>query len=152
MQFNRNSSLVNNICLVQIKSVDAVVSIPSLTTMYHTPSKITYTQNSKAGDDGVLIKKKLSLYYPGLSDTDFEKFNSLCRGAYQVYVKTDKNEVYELASDYFFMTCSTSFNMQTGWQVNFEHDSSIPVKYRGIQELDGITTDGFDYDFDFYLS
>jgi len=152
MSFIKNETLINNICLVQIKSVDNTIDLPQLTTVYHTPSKITYTQNTKLKRSGSEIKKTLSLFYPGLSTLDFDKFNNLTKGAYQVYIKLDNNDIYEVASDYAFMVCATSFNIKTGHKLTFTTTTSIPIKFRDTQPEEGINIDGFDYNFDFYLS
>ncbi|MFI1771012.1 hypothetical protein [Thalassobellus citreus] len=152
MEFNKNNSLIQDICLVQIKSIDDVVSIPNLTTIYHTPSKITYKQSSKVTDAGVLITKTLSLSYPGLSTTDFEKFNDLLRGVYQVYVKTTTHDIYEVASNKFFMQCSSSFDIKKGHTLVFKNASPVPVKFHDNQTAEGINIDGFDYHLDFNLS
>lgn len=152
MEFLKNDILVETICLVQIKSVDNVVDLSALTTLYHTPSKITYSQTTSQSSDGVLIKKTLSLTYPGLSTSDFDKFTSLTRGAFQVFIKTTTNNIYEIASNTFFMGASTSFNMNNNWQLQFKCSSPISVKYIDNQPTDGINVDGFDYELDFYVS
>jgi len=152
MEFNKNANLVLDVCLVQIKSVDQTVDITQLTTVYHTPSKITYTGSTKNTPNGVLNDKRLTLNYPGLSSEDFDKFYDLVRGVYQVYIKTTTNDVYEVASDRFFMECSTTFNIKTGHSLVFKTQSSIPVKFRENQPADGINISGFDYDFNFYVS
>lgn len=152
MEFSKNGTLLETICLVQIKSVDGVADIPSLTTIYHTPSKIQYNQSTNHSENGILVNKTLTLSYPGLSTSDFDKFNSLTRGAFQVYIKTSENNIYEVASEYFFMKPTTSFTMGQGWQLQFKSTSPIAVKYRDNQPTEGINIDGFDYDFDFYVS
>lgn len=152
MEFNKNTELIQNICLVQIRSIDDVVNIPNLTTIYHTPSSISLTGSTKNTESGSLITKKLSLSFPGLSTTDFSKFHSLVKGAYQVFVKTTTNDIYEIASEQYFMTCSTRFNINRGHTLSFEADSFIPYKYRDNQPTPGINIDGFDYELDFYLS
>ena len=152
MEFTKNDTLINTICLVQIKSIDAVVEIPALTTIYHTPSKISFSISNKQNAAGVLINKKLSLAFPGLSTEDFTKFSNLVRGAFQVFIKTTSNDIYEVASQAFFMSCSTSFNLNSGHTLNFESSSPIAVKFRDNQTQEGINIDGFDYEFDFYLS
>lgn len=152
MELLKNEALINDICLVQIKSIDDVIDIPELTTIYHTPSKITYKESSKYTDAGVLITKKLTLSYPGLSNLDFSKFNSLLRGAFQIFVKTNTNDIYEISSANFFMQASTTFDFKSGHSIVFSNKTPIPVKFRETQEDTGITIDGFDYNFDFYIA
>ncbi|WP_422105560.1 hypothetical protein [Winogradskyella sp.] len=151
MVFNKNGNLITNICLVQIKSVNNNVDISNLTTVYHTPSKITLTNSSSTTESGVLHRKRLSLSYPGLSESDFEKFNDLVAGEYQIMIKTEDNEVYELSSVELPLPCTTSYSTN-GHQIVFSGSSPIPYKYRGAQTDDGINIDGFNYDFNFYLS
>lgn len=152
MSFEKNTEFIHNICLVQIKSIDDVVDIPSLSTIYHTPSSIRFTGSTKKTNSGPITTSRLSLNYPGLSNSDFNKFKNLVRGAYQVYIKTSSNDIYEIASEDYFMTCSTSWNLRKGHVLNFESKSFIEPKYRGNQSSDGINIDGFDYELDFYLS
>lgn len=151
MEFNKNQKIITNICLVQIKSVSANVDLPNLTKVYHTPSKITLTKSSSTGDSGVLHNKRLALSYPGLSDNDFEKFHDLVSGEYQIMVKTDDYKVYELSSLELPLKCTTNFSNNVH-QIVFSGSSPIPYKYRDTQPGDGITVDGFNYDFNFYLS
>lgn len=151
MEFLKNTILVEDICLVQIQSADAVISIPDLTTIYHTPSKITLTGSNRMTENGVLTDQRLSLVYPGLSDEDFTKFHDMVRGVYQVFIKTMNNDVYELSSTRFFMECENTFNIRTGQSLTFKNSTPIPAKYRGNYAGEGINVGGFDYDFDFYL-
>lgn len=152
MEFSKNTILIENICLVQIRSVDGIVNIPNLNTVYHTPSKVSLQKNSKNTPSGVLHNKRLNIYYPGLSSTDFDKFNDLLRGVYQVYVKLDNYDIYEVSSNEFPMECNTSYNLTRGHNIQFTSSSPIPIKYRDNQPVEGINIDGFDYDFDFYVS
>lgn len=152
MDFNKNTVLIQNICLVQIRSVDDVIDIPALKTVYATLSKISLTGNSKNTNAGILTSKRLTLTYPGISTTDFNKFQSLVRGAYQVYVKTTENDIYEVASVPFFMTCTTSFDNFNNHQLVFSSNSPEPIKFIENQEPIGILIDGFNYDLDFNLS
>ena len=151
MEFNKNEKIITNICLVQIKSVSANVDLPNLTTVYHTPSKITLTKSSSTTDAGVLHRKRLSLNYPGLSEEDFEKFHDLVSGEYQIMIKTDDNKIYELSSVELPLPCTANFSNNVH-QLVFSGSSPIPYKYRDTQPGDGITIDGFNYDFNFYLS
>ena len=152
MVFDKNSETLHNICLVQIKSADASVDIPELTAVYHTPSKIRFSNSSKNDDNGIIHRKSLSLFYPGLSSVDFEKFNDLVRGVYQIMVKLKNDDIYELSPFKFPMECKTDFTYQEGHVLLFTSDSPITVKYRGNQPIEGIDEDGFNYTFDFYLS
>lgn len=152
MVLDKNTQVIHNVCLVQIKSADATIDLSELTTIYHTPSKITLSLSSAPTDNGTLHKKMLALNFPGLSTTDFNKFNEIVRGAFQVMVKLTTNDIYELASINFPMTCSIAFDINTGFRLLFQSDSQIPFKFRANQPEEGITTDGFNYDFNFYLS
>ena len=152
MDFNKNQELIQNICLVQLKSVDAVVDLNELTQIYFTPSKIKLTGTTKHTESGVLVTKRLRLNYPGISATDFNKFHNLTRGAFQVFIKTTENNIYEIASDAFFMTCSIVLDNLKHHVLNFYNSSPIPIKFIDNQPESGINTDGFDYDFKFYLS
>ena len=152
MEFYKNLILLQHICLVQIRSVDAVLDIPSLKNLYATPSKINLTGSYKQTDSGVIISKKLTLSYPGISPTDFDKFQNLTNGAFQIYVKTTTNDIYEVATQQFFMECSATFNIETGHQLTFSNTSPIPIKYIENQPNNGIAVLGFDYDLNFNLS
>jgi hypothetical protein len=150
MEFNKNKNTITNICLVQIKSISDNVDLPNLTTIYHTPSKISLTNSSSTTIAGVLHRKRLTLNYPGLSDTDFEKLHDLVGGEYQIMVKTQDHKVYEIASIDLPLQCTTSYN--NSHQIVFYGSSPIPFKYRDTQPGDGIVIDGFNYEFNFYLN
>ena len=152
MQFDKNSDLIHNICLVQIKSIDDTVDLSTLTSIYHSPSSINLTKNSNNTPNGILHKKNLNLFYPGISNDVFDRFNELVRGAYQVYIKTDNNDIYEVASTFFPMDCKTNYNITNGHSITFESSSPIPIKYIDNQPGEGINISGFDYELDFYLS
>lgn len=152
MDFLKNSDLHNSICLVQIRSVDTTVNIPDLTTIYHTPSKINFNYSSSTTASGVLHKRTLSLSYPGLSTVDFDKFNDLTRGVYQIYLKMDNGDIYEFSPAQIPSGCSINYNLKTGHELRFTSNAPIPIKFRENQPDDGINVSGFDYDFDFYLS
>lgn len=151
MELLKNSELIQNICQVQIKSVDQTVLIPNFTTVYSTPSKIMLTNSSDLQDSGVLHNKRLSLVYPGLSKEDFANFNDLVRGHYKVIVRLANTAVYEIASEHFPMGCRASYNSASGHALIFENKSPVTFKYLGNQQGYGIATDGFTYDFNFYL-
>lgn len=151
MEFLKNDDLLNNICLVQIKSADHVVDISDFIDLYSTPSKITCTNTSKLDAAGALHTKNLQLSYPGLSATDFNKFDALIKGNYQVLIKLYNNDIYELASLQIPMACSTSYSAGSGHALNFSVTSPMTIKYRDNQAGDGISVDGFNYDFNFNL-
>lgn len=152
MTFDKNSELILNVCLLQIRSVDDVVNIPALQTIYHTPSKITLTNQSENTESGGLHKKRITLNYPGLSSLDFDNFNSLIKGNYQAFVKLDNNDIYEVASSFFPLECATTFDIKEGHALIFSGGSPFPIKYRDNQSDPGINVSGFDYTFDFYVS
>ncbi|TXE18603.1 hypothetical protein ES692_06050 [Psychroserpens burtonensis] len=159
MEFLKNQSLINNICQVQIKSVLNVIDIPSYSNnaavasfidFYSSPSKITLSNRSRLTDNGPLHNKTLSLSYPGLSTTDFETFSKLIKGEYLVLVKLNNNDIYEITSKHYPMSCTTSY--RDGHIINFSNESPIPIKFRENQSSTGIESSGFNYDFNFYLS
>ncbi|MFC0605913.1 hypothetical protein [Winogradskyella pulchriflava] len=150
MELSKNTDLFNAICLVQIKSVTDIVDIPDLQTIYHTPSKISFTINSSPNESGVLHRKRLTLNYPGLSTADFNKFHKLLHGEYQVFIKLDNNDIYEVASITQPLELASTYNQHHS--LVFSGSSPIPVKYRDNQPGTGIEIDGFNYDFNFYLS
>ena len=151
MEFSKNSELVTNICTVQIKSVNTVVDLSDLTTLYHTPSSIRLSNSGSLTVDGPLHKRTLSLKFPGLSTTDFSKFATLLKGQYQILVKLTNGDIYEIASNYYPMSLTTAFGF-TAHQLSFSGSHPFGIKYRGNQPEDGITIDGFNYDFNFYLN
>lgn len=157
MEFAKNSNLIVNICNVYIRSTDAVVNLPELQAVYHTPSKISYTSNGTATENGNLHTKTLRLTYPGLSTLDFDKFNTLIKGVYQVYVALNTGEVYEVASTQFPMQCRTEYTIQSGHQLLFTStapfsiayiDTVAPIPGQVATPLDQM----FNYDFDFNLA
>ena len=66
-------------------------------------------------------------------------------------IKLSNNDIYELASLQFPMACSTSYSVGSGHVLSFSVTSPITIKYRGNQAEDGVSVDGFNYDFNFYL-
>ena len=157
MELSKNPQLITNICKVQIRSTDAVVSLPTLSDIYHTPSKIQYSISSKRTKNGPLHTKTLRLSYPGLSETDFIKFDELLRGVYQVFIKLQDNKVYEVSNTRYPMSCSTSYNIRSGHEVVFNTTAPLSIKYIGIDDSGltgkpGILEEQFDYYFDFNLA
>lgn len=153
MVFNKNTDLFQNICLVQIRSIDHVVDLSSLTTIYHTPSKIQYGVSSGRTDAGNSHKKTLTLSYPGLSTEDFSKFDQLIRGAYNVYIKLENDDVYEIATVEFPMEVDTTYNINTGHQLRFTSTGPVRPKFLGNQaEKPEIELEHFDYFFDFKVA
>ena len=128
------------------------MDIPELTPVYHTPSKISLSKGIQLTEQGVLNKKRMSFTYPGLSQEDFDKFNDLARGVYQLFFKLDNNDIYEFTAKNFPAECNMSFNLESGHQLVFTSDSPFPFKYVDTQTGPGIVLGGFNYDFDFYLS
>ena len=153
MVFNKNTDLFQNICLVQIRSIDNVVDLSSLTTIYHTPSKIQYGVSSGRTDAGNSHRKTLTLSYPGLSDEDFSKFDKLLRGAYNVFIKLENGDVYEVATVEFPMEVTTTYNINSGHQLRFTSTGPLPAKFLGNQlEYPEIELEHFDYFFDFEVA
>lgn len=158
MVLEKNTAIINTICQVRIRSTDNVVDIPSLSQVYHTPSKIRYSASSSRTKNGNLHRKTLRLTYPGLSQEDFKKFDALIKGVYQVLVRMQNNEVYELASTQFPMSCTSSFNLEGGHDLTFNVSAPLDMKYLGVDESDltgksgSFLVDQFNYDFDFNLA
>lgn len=147
----KNENLILNICRVFIRSVDNVVDIPSLQTVYHTPSRISMSLNGSMTANGALVNKRIGLSYPGLAPDDFQKFNKLSKGMYQVYIELDNGETYEVASTQFPMSCDTSFDIGRGHELVFSSTAPADVRYLGTNES-GVLEEMFDYDFDFNLA
>ncbi|UOY07736.1 hypothetical protein L0P88_04095 [Muricauda sp. SCSIO 64092] len=154
MVLEKNSELIINIYKVMIRSTDLAADLPSLQTIYHTPSKIGFTSRGENTRHGNLYTKTLRLSYPGLSTLDFENFNELLRGTYQVYLELEGGEIYEVATSQFPMECTTDFGMDSGHQVVFSSTSPysfsyvttvIPGQSPPLEEI-------FDFDFDFNLA
>ncbi|MEX0274297.1 MAG: hypothetical protein AB3N16_07965 [Flavobacteriaceae bacterium] len=153
----KNHHIINTICKVRIRSVDKVVALPSLATLYHTPSKIRLSIRSKRTANGNLHNKSLRLTYPGLSQTDFAQFDALIKGVYQVMVQLENGEVHELASSQFPMTVSSSFNMDGGHELTFSVSAPLSITFIGTDSGNlagkpGLLDEQFDYDFDFNLA
>ena len=87
----------------------------------------------------------------GLSATGFIKFDALIKGNYQVLIKLYNNDIYQLASLQIPMACSTAYSAGSGHALNFSVTSPKSLKYIDNQTSDGITIDGFNYNFNFYL-
>lgn len=157
MSFEKNAELINTICQVQVRSVDNAVTVPVLSEIYHTPSKIRYSINSRRTDHGNLHTRTLRMTYPGLSEADFENFDSLLRGVYQVFVKLQNQKVYELSNTRYPMSCSSSFDLRTGHQLVFTNRSPFTINYVGDDTPDNsgkgpVFDEFFDYTFDFNLA
>ncbi|UOB16601.1 hypothetical protein [Abyssalbus ytuae] len=153
MELGKNTSLFQNICLVQIRSVDDTVDLSSLTSIYHTPSKIRHNISYSHNDSGNLNRQTLTISYPGLSTSDFSQFNQLSRGVYNVFIKLDNGDVYMISPLEFPMELNTSYDKDSGHQLNFTNSSPvIPVFINNQSENDGIILDQFDYTFDFKVA
>ena len=152
MVLEKNAHIILNICKVQIRSTDNVVYIPTLSPIYHTPSKIQYTANISHTAHGNLHNKTLRLSYPGLSQTDFTKFDELAKGRFQIFVTLDNKDVYEIASERYPMDCTISFSLDNGWQLVFNVNAPLNITYIGTDTGKPGMPEQFDYDFDFNLA
>lgn len=155
MVLEKNDNLVLNICKVLIRSTDQIVDVPTLQRIYHTPSLITYFSNGSNTVNGNLFDKNINLSYPGLGATDFEKFNNLIKGTFQVYMELENGEIYEVATTRFPMSCSSGFDINRGHQLVFASRAPEPIKYIATNlPGDGpiVLEEMFDYDFDFNLA
>ncbi|KAB8156164.1 hypothetical protein EZY14_002795 [Kordia sp. TARA_039_SRF] len=151
MDLSKNNDIQHHICYVAIKSIDDVVDLSVFTNIYSALSKISFTNNVSPTTSGPLHTRQLSLYYPGLSTEDFTKMHQLTLGTYQIMVKLQNNDVYEIATLQFPMEFKTNYNIRTGNNIVFTNKCPLPVKYRGNQPEAGINFEGFNYDFNFYL-
>lgn len=152
MDFSKNEDLLTNICMVQIRSVHDLVSIPEFEKVYHTPSSITSSVSSSLKSEGTLHKVRLKLKFPGLSQEDFSKFHKLLVDEYQILIKLDNNDVYEVGSVIYPNKITTSYSKK-GHQLNFSTSTPLkPLSFRGNFPEEGINVDGFNYNFDFYLN
>lgn len=157
MELLKNSTIITNVCKVRIRSIDDVVNMPTLTDVYYTPSKIRYTVSGSRTPQGNLHNRSLQLSYPGLSTEDFQKFDELLRGVYQIFVQLTNYEVYELSSTLFPMECSTRFDIKEGHQLVFSNSSPFNQRFIGVDDGDisgkpPLFDEQFDYDFDFNLA
>lgn len=150
MDLSRNTKLITNICLVQIKSVHGVADVSAFQDIYSTPSKIILRIATRNTDDGVLHNKNLSLSYPGLSSDDFQNFESLTGDQFQILYKLHNNDIYQLSSEH--QPLNLNVNYSNNHTLIFTGSSFLPVKYRANQPNDGINIDGFNYDLNFFLS
>ena len=157
MQLEKNTELINNICKVQIRSTDGVVDLPSLSSIYFTPSKIQYSISSSRNKNGTLHNKTLRLSYPGLEEDDFSNFDTLVRGVYQIYIQLQNGKVYEISNTRYPMSCSTSFSVTSGHEIVFSVSAPMNIKYIGVDDSGitgkpGLLDEQFDYDLDFNLA
>lgn len=154
MELGKNSQLISNICQVLIRSIDDTSDIPALQAIYYTPSKIQYSKSGRRTEAGNLYTQTLSLSYPGLSQLDFSKFDEILRGAYQVYLKLDNGEYYEVAPDYFPMQVETQYNLPDGHQLRFFSTSPYGIRYVATETEENPDPLGilFNYELDFNLA
>lgn len=150
MNLSRNSNTIFNVCLVQIKSIHGISNILDFDTIYSTPSKITFRSTSQTRDSGLIHNNTLTVSYPGLKPEDFDNFSKLTLDQFQVLIKLDNNDIYQVASVFQPMDCRVSFS--NNHSVTFFNQSYLSIKYRDNQPDDGINLEGFNYDLNFFLN
>ncbi|NQY29968.1 MAG: hypothetical protein HRT69_10915 [Flavobacteriaceae bacterium] len=137
MSFQRNINLLGSPCNVAIKSVAGNQILPDFTKIYGKPSKIRVSSSPKISKAGILITKKVTLEYPGVSDTDFTKFHELMHDGFEMLVTYSSGEVFQFAGVNAPMTLSAPYNNK-GTKLSF-----ITKDVKPVQFLSGtITTQG----------
>lgn len=145
----KNTNLINDICEVSLQSVTGT-AFPNLAAIYTTLSKIRWRWNDTKTANGILYKNSLELNYPGLSIEQFNELDDLIRGLYQVRVKTETGDLYDIGWADCPMEAEVDFNNgQT--KIVFSQDAIEPVKYVGT-EADPQEELGFPYTLTFTLS
>jgi hypothetical protein len=146
----RNSKLIINICEVQLKSAHGS-TFPALAEIYTSLSKIKWSSSPSTTNDGTLYKNKLSIIYPGLSQTQFLELDKFIRGLYQVRVITNTGERYQLAGDENPMEVEANFN-GGATEINFSHSAIEPIQYLGNSAEEAAAEIGFPYYLTFNLA
>lgn len=158
MDFAKNSTLFHKICSCYIRGIDGLVDIKEITYLYNTPSSIRATDNSRYTKSGRQHNRSVSLRFPGISDSDFSKFDQMLSDRYQLIVRLDNGQLYELFSAQFPATLTTSYSMSSGHQLTFAGVSPFPIAYSTTDAIPDTTTGvpdddtGFDYFFDFNVT
>ncbi len=145
----RNQNLIINICEVQVKSAHGSM-FPALAAIYSSLSKIKWTCNPKLSDSGILYSNKLSLSYPGLSIDQFTKLDELLNGLFEVVVKTEEGDRFQISGEENPMGVDANFNNGMS-DISFDHVAIEPIKYLGntIEEAEPL---GFPYYLTFNLA
>ena len=145
----KNTNLIINICEVQIKSAWGI-SFPALAPVYTSLSRIRWDSDGGTADGGILYKNKLTLSYPGLDQDQFSELDKFIRGLYEIQVKTEEGERYQLAGDENPMAVEMKFNGGRT-DISFSHDAIEPIKYLGNAAEDEEPI-GFPYNLTFTLA
>ena len=145
----KNNNLIINICEVQIRSSWGVL-FPDLAAIYSSLSKISWSSDSDSTDQGLIYKNKLRLSYPGLNQNQFEDLDKLLKGLFELQVKTDSGEIYELAGSQNPMSVDLAFNNGKS-EISFSHRAIEPIKYIGMAGAEQEPL-GFPYTLTFTLS
>lgn len=127
MSIQRNENLLGVPSSIAVKSVEGNQIWPDFTKIYGTPSKIKATSNSNTSKAGVLYTKKITLDYPGISETDFHKFHELLLDFYEIHVTYNTDEVFKFSSKKAPMTLTTSF-LNNGTTLSFEAKDIYPIQ------------------------
>lgn len=145
----KNSNLIINICEVQIKSAWGK-TFPALAAVYTSLSRIRWNSDAGTADGGILYKNRLTLSYPGLNKDQFHDLDKFIRGLYEIQVKTEEGERYQLAGEENPMAVEMKFNGgQT--EIVFSHDAIEPIKYLG-NAVEDQEPYGFPYNLTFTLA
>ncbi|TQI72260.1 hypothetical protein JM79_3217 [Gramella sp. Hel_I_59] len=145
----KNNNTIEDICEVSLKSVWGN-TFPDLAAIYTTLSKIQWKSRSRQTPNGSIYDNTLELSYPGLNDKQFKELDDLIRGMYQVRVRTEKDQYYDLAWEDCPMAASISFN-NGRTEITFSQKAIEPIKYIGAA-ADPVEELGFPYTLTFTLS
>ncbi len=147
MILRKNKNLLSILCQVYLKSVRGQ-AFPHLSETHTSLSKSNWRSDSYQKDGGVLYKNRLDLMYRGLSKTIFEELDILLQGHYQVMVKNNYGDYYQLSSKRNPMLVTSKFTNKES-KLTFTNESFIPFEYTDIKDAD---VEGFAYTLTLNLS
>ncbi len=146
----KNENLLVFFSEIQLRSVKGS-AFPYFSKIYCTPSRISFSNQSRITANGVIYDKSLKLEYPGLSQNQFNELASLLNGLYQAVGITGTGETYQLTTIEDPFQVSTNYR-DSNTTLNFECEAitapktfEIPTEEEQDEEI------GFPYTLTFSL-
>lgn len=144
MVLERNPFVNVNIKEVQLKQVGLENELlPYFTKVYSTPSKIKFARSSKHRPGGVEYINKITLQYPGVSDTSFSLFHKLLYIRFVAQIKYTSNALFQIGGNDIPLKLSINYKNPVGTILTFSNKSIEPLKELGVVSENEVV--GFPY-------
>lgn len=138
MGFLKNDKLFPDACIVNIKSVKGTVDLTDFTKIYATPSSIKWVPTQSETNAGIVYKHSVILLYPGLAETDFQKFHDHLKDKFEVQIQFMNGDVFTLNNDLYPFKLSFKFIQKKGFQLIFKGSTPLVAKYAHNTVVNGL--------------